>query len=106
MAHCHHYPPLSRRCVSGHVLRAVALPIAIVAVVARLPNPLFVLLRLVAITLFVAVAIAIALAAVIIALFDAHRCAPSPPTAIHICSDGGVGGSLALAVAAWQQQRW
>jgi hypothetical protein len=63
-------------------------------------HPLFVLLRLVAIALLVAVAIAIALAAVIIALFDAHRRAPSPPTAICIRSDGGIGGSLAPAAAA------
>ncbi len=63
------------------------------------------LLRLVAIALFVTIAIAIALAAVIIALFDAHLCAPSPPTAIHIRSDGGVSGSLAPAAADWRQQR-
>ncbi len=31
------HPPLSRHCVGGHVLRAVALPIAIVAVVAHSP---------------------------------------------------------------------
>ncbi len=68
-------------------------------------HPLFVLLRLVTIALFVAVTIAIALAAIIITLFDAHRCPPSPPTSIHIHSDGGVGGSLARAAAAWQQQR-
>ncbi len=64
-------------------------------------HPLFVLLQLVAIALFVAIAIviAIALAAVIIALFDAHQCAPSPPTVIRIHSNGGVGGSLAAAKA-------
>ncbi len=69
--------------------------------------PLFVLLRLVAIALFVSVAIAIALAAVIIALFDTHRCPPSPPTAIRICSDGGNGGSLGAAKAVgrrWQRR--
>ncbi len=38
MAHCHHHPPpLSMCCVSDHVLRAVALPITIVAIVARSP---------------------------------------------------------------------
>ena len=58
-----------------------------------------------AIVLFVAVAIAIALAAIIIALFNAHRCAPSPPTVIRICSNGGVGNSLAPAAAAWRGQR-
>jgi hypothetical protein len=68
-------------------------------------HPLLVLLQLVVIILFVAVAIAIALATVIIALFNAHRCALSPPTAIHIRSDGGAGGSLAPAAAAWRQQR-
>jgi hypothetical protein len=104
MAHRHHHPPLSRRCVSGHVLRAVTLPIAMVAADA-FPSPVPAMSRLVAIALFVAVAIAIALAAIIIAFFDTHQCAPSPPTAIRIHSDGGVGGSLAPAVAAWRR-RW
>ena len=60
MAHRHHHPPLSRRCVSSHVLCAFTLPIAIVAAVA-FPSPVPVLLRLVTIALFVAVAIAIGL---------------------------------------------
>ena len=109
MAHCHHHPPLSRRCVSGHVLFAVTLPIGINAAVACLPpsflSPVPALLRLVAIALFVAVAIAIAIAAIIIALFDAHQCALSPLTVIPIHIDGGVGDSLAPAAAAWRQQR-
>ena len=78
--------------MSDHVLCAVILPIAIVAVVACSP-PSFVLLRLVIIALFATIAIAVALAIIIIAFFDAHQCAPSPPTAIRICSDGGVGSS-------------
>jgi hypothetical protein len=101
MAHRHHHPPLSRWCVSGHVLRAVTLHIDIVTAVA-FPSPVPVLSWLGAIAFFVAVAIAIALAAIIIALFNAHRCAPSPPTVICIGSDCGVGGSLAPAVAAWR----
>ena len=88
MAHHHHHPPLSRHCVSGHVLCAVNLSIAIVTAVA-FPSPLPVFSRLGAITLFVAVTIAISLAAIISTLFDAHRCALSPPTAIRIRSDGG-----------------
>ena len=55
--------------------------------------------------LFVAVAIAIALAAIIIAPFDTHRCAPSPPTTIRICSNGGVGSSLAAGMAVGRRQR-
>jgi hypothetical protein len=80
MAHHHHHPPLSRHCVSGHVLCAVTLPITIVAAVA-FPSPVPAMSRLgaitlfvaIAITLFVAVAITIALTAIIIALFNAHR---------------------------------
>ncbi len=99
--------------MSGHVLRAITLPIAIAAAVA-FPLPVPAMSRLGAIALFVAVAIAlfvaiaIALAAIIIALFDAHRCALSSPTAIRIRSDGGVGGSKgsrAAAVAEAQRQR-
>ena len=91
--------------MSGHVLCAV------VAAVARLspslPLPLPVVLPLVAISLFVAIAVAIAitLAALIIALFDAHWCALSPPTAIRIGNDGRIGSSLVAAGAAWRQQR-
>jgi hypothetical protein len=103
-AHHHHHPPLSRHCVSGHILCAVNLPIAIVAAVAFL-SPVPVFLRLGAITLFAVVTIAISLAAIISTLFDVHRCALSPPTAIRIHSNGGVGGSLAPVAAAWRQQR-
>ena len=91
--------------MSGNVLCAVTLPIANVATIVclppALPSPLHVLLPPVAIALFVAIAIAItiALATLSIALFDAHRCALFPPTAIHICSDGSIGGSLAAAKA-------
>jgi hypothetical protein len=68
-------------------------------------HPLFVLSRLVTIAFFVAITITIALAGIIITLFDTHRCPPSPPTSIHIRSNGGDGGSLARAAAAWRQQR-
>ena len=102
MAHHDHRPPLSRHCVSGHVLCAVTLPIDIVAAVTcsppSLPLPMPVLSWSVTITLFVAITIAVA-------LFDAHQCAPSPPTSILICSDSGGGGSMAASAAAWRQQR-
>jgi hypothetical protein len=103
MAHFHHHSPLSRHCVSGHVLCAVTLPIAIVAAVA-FPSSVPVLLRLGTITLFVAVAIAIGLAAIISTLFGAQRCALSPPTVIRIRSDGSVGGNLAAAKALGRRQ--
>ena len=98
--------------MSGHVLRAITLPITIVAAVA-FPSPVPAMLRLgaialfvaVAVTLLVALAIAIAMAAIIIALFDAHWCALSPPTAIRIGNDGRIGSSLVAAGAAWRQQR-
>ncbi len=88
--------------MSGHVLHT--LPIAIAAAVA-FPLPVPAMPRLVAIALYVAVTIPIALAAIIITLFSANQCAPSPPTAIHIRSNGGIGGSLEPAAAAWRQQR-
>ena len=75
MAHRHHRPPLSRRCVSGHVLRAVTLPIAIVAAVAFLSS-VPAMSRLGAIALFVAVAIALFVAvavAIAIALAASRR---------------------------------
>ena len=37
--------------------------------------------------------------------FDAHRCAPSPQTAIHIRSNVGGCTNLAAAAAAWQHRR-
>jgi hypothetical protein len=99
MAHRHHHPPLSRRSVNGHVLCAVATAVARSS--PSLMSPLLVLSPLVAIALFVAVAVPVT-----IALFSAHRCAPSPPTVLRICSDGGIGSSLAAAEVAVEAKAW